>query len=343
MGISEENLSNIFQQFVQATADITRKYGGTGLGLSIAKNLVEMQGGEITVQSELNKGSVFTFTIPYKLSSESILKKELRKSGTVRTLEKKKILVAEDVPVNQLIAKHILKGWGHTVSVAENGKEVLKLLQRNNYDLILMDIHMPEMNGVVTTRLIRKLSNHKKANIPIIAVTAAAFKDETERYLEAGMNEFIIKPYTEEKLYEVIKRVLKMDQPNKNIPEDGGIPEAKSGEKLYDLAALKEFGEDDQNFIKEIVAVFVVNARKDLEQLETAVKAGEMTDIYQIAHRMKSTFHTMGIHSLELPIKTIDAYSKNHDYPNEIPKLLIQVKQTLLAVFEQLSTDFKLL
>ncbi len=342
MGISEENLSNVFQQFVQATADITRKYGGTGLGLSIAKNLVEMQGGKITVESELNKGSVFAFTIPYKLSSESSLKKELRKSGTVRTLEKKKILVAEDVPVNQLIAKHILKGWGHTVSIAENGKEVLKLLQRNNYDLILMDIHMPEMNGVVTTRLIRKLSNYKKANIPIIAVTAAAFKDETERYLEAGMNEFIIKPYTEEKLYEVIKRVLKMDQSTKNIPEEDGIPETKSGEKLYDLAALKEFGEDDQNFIKEIVSVFVVNGRKDLEQLATAVQAGEMTDIYQIAHRMKSTFHTMGIHSLEVPIKTMDAYSKNNDYPNEIPKLFAQVKQTLLAVFEQLTTDFNL-
>jgi signal transduction histidine kinase/CheY-like chemotaxis protein/HPt (histidine-containing phosphotransfer) domain-containing protein len=343
MGISKENQSAIFQQFIQAKADITRKFGGTGLGLSICKNLVEMQGGTIVVESELNKGSTFTVSIPYKLSSETNLKKELRKSDTIRSVEKKKILVAEDVSVNQLIAKHILKGWGHTVTIVQNGKEVLKVLGKNNYDLILMDIHMPEMNGVVATKLIRQLRNNKKAAIPIIAVTAAAFKHETERYLEAGMNDFIIKPYTEEKLYEVIKRVLKMDQSAKSsYPEEHNKP-VVTIKKLYDLAALKEFGDDDPNFIKEIVKVFVVNGRIDLNLLQAAVQAGNMADIFQVAHRMKSTLHTMGVHSLETTIKTINNYSKNNEYPNEIPKLFEEVKATLLSVFEQLTADFELL
>ncbi len=343
MGISEENLATIFDQFVQAGPEITRKYGGTGLGLSISRNLVEMQGGRITVESKQGEGSTFIVNIPYKLSSESILKKELRKSGGMKIVEKQKILVAEDVPVNQLIAKHILKGWGHMVAIAENGKEVLKMLERSHFDLVLMDIHMPEMNGVVTTRLIRKLSNYKKANIPIIAVTAAAFKDEIERYLEAGMNDFITKPYTEEKLFEVIKRVMKLDQLTKNGVSELNTLGGDSMEKLYDLATLNQFGDNDQQFIKEIVTVFVTNGRIDLEMLEAAIEANNMPEIFQVAHRMKSTLHTMGIHSLETVIKTINAYSKNNDYPEEIPKLFEQVKQTLLIVFEQLVTDFSLI
>lgn len=340
MGISKENLPAIFEQFVQAGADITRKYGGTGLGLSIAKNLVEMQGGTIHVKSEVKKGSVFTVRIPYKLSSESILKKELRKSGGIRSMERKKILVAEDVPVNQLIAKHILKSWGHVVTVAENGKEVLKFLERNNYDLILMDIHMPEMNGVVTTRLIRKLSNTKKSTIPIIAVTAAAFKDETERYLEAGMNEFITKPYTEEKLFEVIRRVLKMTSPDKKTGTEADSEPIKPKEKLYDLSNLLQFGDDDPNFIKDIITLFITNGRQDLSALQAAVTSGEIQEIFQVAHRMKSSLHTMGIRSVETAIKRIDHCSRNNEHTEEIPQLYVQVEGIMLAVFDQLMEDF---
>lgn len=340
MGISKESLPTIFEQFVQAGADITRKYGGTGLGLTISKNLVEMQGGSIEVESEEKKGSTFTVRIPYKLSSESILKKEIRKSGGVKSMERKKILVAEDVPVNQLIAKHILKSWGHVVTVAENGKEVLRLLEKNNYDLILMDIHMPEMNGVVTTKLIRKLPNARKANIPIIAVTAAAFKDETERYLDAGMNEFITKPYTEENLFEVIRRVLKMISPEKK-PEPETEPEPdRTKEKLYDISNLLQFGDDDPNFIKDIITLFITNGRQDLSSLQAAIAAGEIQEIFQVAHRMKSSLHTMGIHSVETAIKRIDHCSRHNEHTEEIPQLYAHVERIILIVFDQLMEDF---
>ncbi len=340
IGISKESLPNIFEQFVQATADITRKYGGTGLGLSISKNLVDMQGGEIIVTSEVKKGSTFTVRIPYKLSSESLLKKELRRSGGVKSMERKKILIAEDVPVNQLIAKHILKSWGHVVSVAENGKEVLKMLEKNNYDLILMDIHMPEMNGVVTTRLIRKLTNGKKANIPIIAVTAAAFKDETERYLESGMNEFITKPYTEEKLFEVIRRVLKIGTTDKKNEAEEKVVAVKPKEKLYDLSTLLQYGDDDANFIKDIITLFITNGRQDLNSLQAAITANQIPEVFQVAHKMKSSLHTMGIHSIETAIKRIDACSRNNENTEEIPALYKKVETTMLIVFDQLMEDF---
>ncbi len=341
IGISKESLPTIFEQFVQAGADITRKYGGTGLGLTISKNLVEMQGGSIHVESKLNKGSTFTVRIPYKLSSESILKKELRKSGGVKSMERKRILVAEDVPANQLIAKHILKSWGHVVTIADNGRDVLRLLEKNNYDLVLMDIHMPEMNGVVTTREIRKLTNSKKANIPIIAVTAAAFKDETERYLEAGMNDFITKPYTEEKLFEVIRRVLRMvsTDPKPDSESRSIIPDAAK-EKLYDLSNLLQFGEDDPNFIKDIITLFITNGRQDLNSLQAAITAGEIQEVFQVAHRMKSSLNTMGIHSIETAIKRIDHCSRHNENVEEIPALYGQVEKTMLTVFDQLMEDF---
>ena len=344
MGISKENLITIFDQFTQASADITRKFGGTGLGLSICKNLIEMQGGTITAESELGKGTKFIVRIPYTLSSSEMLKEELRKPGDYKNVEKKNILVAEDVPVNQLIAKHILEGWGHTVTIVENGKEVLKSLEKNNFDLVLMDIHMPEMNGLDATRIIRKLHDFKKANIPIIAVTAAAFEDEIQRYHEAGMNEYITKPYTEEKLFEVIKKVLDLTK-QEHLPvyreideeEDEPIPVI---EKLYDITEMEELGSNDKDFIRQIVKIFISNTGADLENLETAVTTGNMGEIFQLTHRMKSSIQSMGIESMMSPIRTLESYSKNNHYPEEIPALFAQLKKGLTLAIEQLKNDF---
>ncbi len=342
MGINKENQATIFDQFTQASADITRKFGGTGLGLSICKNLIEMQGGSITVESELGKGTKFIVRIPYQVSSSKMLKEELRKPGDFKSVEKKNILVAEDVPVNQLIAKHILEGWGHMVTIAENGIEVIKSLEKNNFDLVLMDIHMPEMNGLEATKIIRKLDDFKKANIPIIAVTAAAFEDEIQRYHEAGMNEYITKPYTEEKLFEVIKRVLDLNKQEQHpiyreIEEDGPEPVA---EKLYDITSMEELGANDKNFIRQIVNIFISNTGPDLEKLETAVAAGNMQEIFQLSHRMKSSIQSMGIESMMTPIRTMESYSKNNHYPEEIPSLFIQLKKGLTLAIEQLKNDF---
>ena len=341
IGISKENQSSIFEQFVQATPDITRKFGGTGLGLSICKDLLELQGGSINVESELHKGTTFIVKINYKKVKSTAPSGVQLKHGKTPSAMKKKILVAEDVQINQLIVKHILKGWGQSVTIVENGKEVLKLLEKNQFDLILMDIHMPELNGVDTTRLIRNLPNPKKANIPIIAVSAAAFKDEIKGYLDSGMNDFITKPYTEEKLLEVFNRVLRISHPNEEESIQDSIKTPSKMEKLYDLARLNEFGDDDPEFIKEIIVVFLSNTGKDLDDLMQGVNDENYQVIFEIAHRMKSSLHTMGIKSLETTIKELEALARNNESFEKIKPLSNLVKITLDLVFSQLRTDFK--
>ena len=209
IGIKKDKLSIIFDPFTQASSDTTRKYGGTGLGLSICKNLVEMQGGIISVDSEEGIGTTFSFTIPYDCGFNIIPNKGETEINTDKSIFNfKKILMAEDVIVNQFLARVILESGGFKVDIANNGVEALDLFEKNDYDLILMDIQMPEMDGVTTTAKIRQLQDEKKANIPIIALTANALVGNEKEYYDAGMNACLTKPFTQEKLFEVLTKVL---------------------------------------------------------------------------------------------------------------------------------------
>ena len=206
IGISEENLANIFEEFVQASSETSRKYGGTGLGLSITKNLVEMQGGSIRAESDLNKGTCFSVKIPYQIGDSTMLNKS-EKEEVFIPIDKKRILVAEDVIINQIIVRQILEEWGHEVVLVANGKEAFEAHKKSDFDLILMDIHMPEVDGYEATQMIRQMGDTTKAAIPIVALTANAFKKETERFAEAGFNDYITKPFTELGLYDCIKTI----------------------------------------------------------------------------------------------------------------------------------------
>ncbi|MEN9685514.1 MAG: Autoinducer 2 sensor kinase/phosphatase LuxQ [Bacteroidota bacterium] len=343
IGISEESLGSIFDQFTQASADITRKYGGTGLGLSICKSLIEMQGGSIKVESKLHEGTSFIVRIPYKLSNTDVIKDELEKLGDYKKVVPKNILVAEDVPVNQLIARHLLEGWGHHVSIAENGKQAVQLVENTSFDLILMDIHMPEMNGLDATQIIRNLPDSRKAAIPIIAVTAAAFKDEIDRYRAAGMDDYITKPYTEEKLFEVIRKVLKLSQKEPIFKENLiEMIETNQPEALYDLSGLESLGLADKDFLLQMITLFLNNTSADLEKLDIAVSENNMDSIFQLTHRMRSAIQSMGIQSVAEPIKKIEAHSKLKQHPEEIAALFQEVKKNLLLVFNQLKKDYAL-
>lgn len=213
IGIPPEQLDTIFESFTQATVGTTRRFGGTGLGLSIVKQLVELQGGKITVKSEPGKGSVFTFTLEFQRGEQeegaelSEIKKEkdtpLRHEGGVR------ILVVEDNPVNQLLAVRVLSKWNFVAEVAENGRIAIEKLEEKEYDLVLMDIQMPEMDGYEATTLIRK-KKWAHGTIPIIAMTAHAIKGEREKCLSLGMNDYVSKPFEPKELYtKIIKYVGK--------------------------------------------------------------------------------------------------------------------------------------
>ena len=198
IGIPKEKLNTIFNAFSQADSSTTRKYGGTGLGLTISHKLVELLGGELKVESELDKGSKFYFEIPIKIGKN--LKNKI-KDNDDDINPNIKILIAEDNEANQMFMKVILKKLNINFDLANNGKEVVKLAKQNRYNLILMDINMPIMNGIEATKKIREFSN-----VPIIALTASALDGDKEKFLECGMNDYLSKPLDIQKLKHILEK-----------------------------------------------------------------------------------------------------------------------------------------
>lgn len=206
IGISEEDIERIFISFSQADGSITRKFGGTGLGLSISKMLVNLMGGKLHVSSQLNLGTNFTFAIPLKAAQSIMsvggLEEDIEYVPEVEfTLN---ILICEDERINQKLFKRLLVKQGHQVEIAENGIEAIDILKKKSFDLILMDIQMPLMDGLSTLSVIR---NELKLDVPVIAVTAYALKGDRERFMSAGMNEYISKPINIREFYEKIEQV----------------------------------------------------------------------------------------------------------------------------------------
>ncbi len=210
IGISAEMLEEIFKDFTQGNTNTTRKYGGSGLGLSITKKMVELQCGEIKIESTINKGSKILVRIPYGLGPPSEMTEIDCDEHYIPQIPKgKKVLIADDETFNRALLIVILKRWDIAYEEAQTGTQVLDKISKHDFDIILMDVRMPEMSGIEASRKIRQLKNKEKANIPIIGITAGTSNEKKELCLEAGMNEVITKPYKENELLKVIERNLK--------------------------------------------------------------------------------------------------------------------------------------
>jgi PAS domain S-box-containing protein len=209
IGIDPANIPHLFEPFVQATLDTTRKYGGTGLGLSIAKRLVEMQGGTIHAQSQLGKGSAFSFQIGYKKYVREIKKpvavpqKEQKNGLNISGL---RVLLVEDNKISQRVGVKTMNKWGVIVDVAENGREAVEMAESNSYDLVLMDIQMPEMDGFEATKHIRN-SLSSASKVPIIAMTASVILLDKEKSIRLGMDNYISKPFKPEELHKLLEGI----------------------------------------------------------------------------------------------------------------------------------------
>jgi signal transduction histidine kinase len=208
IGIPAESIPHIFDSFSQAGQDIARRFGGTGLGLTICKQLLQLQGGDITVSSEIGKGSTFRFHLPFGISDKPA-PETLATAGTQEydgLLTGKHVLVAEDNEINQKLIEFVLRKAGGQVTIANNGEEAIQLLHLNKaYDLIIMDLQMPKMDGYATTYYIR---HTLQLTTPIIAMTATAMKDEQWQCLHAGMNDYMTKPFEFVDLYKRIVHLL---------------------------------------------------------------------------------------------------------------------------------------
>lgn len=206
IGIPLDKQTDIFNSFTQASSDTTRKYGGTGLGLTITRRLLQLLESDIYLKSEVGKGSVFSFSLTFK-SSNLKLKSNLSDNEDnykLKSLRGTRILIAEDNQINVILAKQFMKQWQVDCDIAENGEIALLLVQTNNYDMVLMDLQMPEMDGYQTTEAIRNLPDPKYQKLPIIALTASAMLDIKDRAFTVGMNDYISKPFNPNELYKKI-------------------------------------------------------------------------------------------------------------------------------------------
>jgi PAS domain S-box-containing protein len=209
IGIPKDKHDIIFESFTQASPDTTRHFGGTGLGLAICKKLVELQGGIIDLVSEPGKGSTFRFNLTFGIPEKSDKEPANEVTESYSGLEGKKILVAEDNKINFFVANKFLSGWGVKVTHAENGKIALDLLEKEDFDLIVMDLHMPVMDGIEATRVIRKSDNPRISNIPVVALTAAIMSENHDKIDDLSINDYVLKPFKPRDLFDKILRNIK--------------------------------------------------------------------------------------------------------------------------------------
>jgi PAS domain S-box-containing protein len=208
IGISASRINNIFESFTQAYVDTTRKFGGTGLGLAITKKLVELQGGKVIVESQVGKGSTFSFNLTFGISERQDFKKEVSNISH-KDLAGVKLLLAEDNVMNQFFAKQLFAKWKINVNVANNGVEAVELLKKNDYDILLLDLQMPEMNGFQVIEIIRDSnSDVKNHNIPVIALTADISQETKDKVKSCGVNDFVLKPFEQNELYGKISKFV---------------------------------------------------------------------------------------------------------------------------------------
>ncbi|WP_187261942.1 PAS domain-containing hybrid sensor histidine kinase/response regulator [Pontibacter beigongshangensis] len=308
IGIPEDKRESIFEGFTQAYSSTTRKYGGTGLGLNISKALVELQGGRIWVESREKIGSTFLFTITYQKSQLPVEQAPLAEPVFMQ-LKDLRVLLAEDNDINVFLAQAIIEGWGATVDIALNGAMAVEMAAGNCYDVILMDIQMPELNGLDATQQIRQFSDQKKAGVPIIALTANVIKGDAEKYLDAGMNDFVSKPFQEAELYQKIKHVLPAALPDEAKEQPLPVaekPKAETNLPLYNLSLLEKMTRSNETMIRKTKQIFVDTVLQTVRELEQKYQAADWPGVSRAAHKLKPTYDLIGVEKLHKVIREIE-------------------------------------
>ena len=309
IGIPKEKLETIFDKFTQADSSVTRKYGGTGLGLAICKQLVEMMGGNIGVESFVGKGSTFWFTIPCNPANTNDVEQldQDNKTQLCYIKERKKVsqaraLLVEDYPVNQVFAKKLLKKLNFThIDLAENGAQALLKYRMQKYDVIFMDCQMPDMDGYETTIKIRQLENGTELHTPIIAMTANAMIGDREKCLKTGMDDYISKPLKPDHLISILQGWFILDEAKDNNNHAIIKSEDKPEESPVDMEQLRLFTNDDKNEEKELVELFLQQSDEIIAKLEQSLEPDKNTIWKDLTHRMKGAsgnFGAMKLHHL---------------------------------------------
>lgn len=292
IGMTEDQINEVFKPFSQADYSTIRKYGGTGLGTTISKELVNLMGGEISVESKEGEGSKFTFNIPYNLPEcisdcsfdcEEFSDGEIKQIKVNKPSEGLRILVAEDIKENAMLLQIRLQNYGYKIVFAENGQEAIDLYIQDKFDLILMDVHMPIMDGLEATRIIRELE--EGSHIPIIALTASVMEDERKRCIEAGMDDIVSKPIIINELYRAIN--MAMDNPSSN----------SESQPLVDIDKGIELWQDKDLYYSSLKS-FIEKFSKSPLELESMINKGNVEEAIDLIHTVKGVSGNLRINQI---------------------------------------------
>ena len=291
-GIPVSKLKEIFKRFGQVSTDSTRKYGGAGLGLTITKQLADLQDGTVRVKSKEGEGSSFMIEIPYKIGSHGMELNHDADEGDYNFSEMDiSILVAEDNPTNRRIFELQFNNWGLTADFANNGKVAVDMLREKKYDIVLMDIQMPEMDGYTASNIIRE---ELDLSIPIIAITAHVFSGELEKCISYGMNDYLSKPIKERELFALLKQYLQDSIQSNDSPKKPSLGVEQDFDRKYIFALTR----GDRGLLSELAVMTIKQSALELQEIKNSLKQKKYTDVAASAHSMRSTVLNMGFNKL---------------------------------------------
>ncbi|MFD2602744.1 PAS domain-containing hybrid sensor histidine kinase/response regulator [Flavobacterium suzhouense] len=331
IGMEQSFANTIFNKFSQEDKSTTRKFGGTGLGMAITRELVQLMKGHITIESQKNVGT----TINIILQLEKGVLKNVKKpqSEINHDIAGTNILLVEDNQMNRMVVNYTLNYFNCKVTEATNGLEALDILKKDKFDVILMDVQMPEMGGIEATKIIREVL---KIDTPIIALTANAFKSEIDKCKEAGMNDYVTKPFEESVLIETLARyTINKDVLPENIIERIDIA------KLYDLKILNNMSKGNNEFVQKMISIFISQTEDVIDRVDKALVDEDFPLVSQLIHKIKPSIESMGILSIMEDVKRLEKIAKESSDRNQITILFIHIKNILLIVIEKLKEEIK--
>ena len=338
IGIPENKLENVFEEFTQAEMNTTRQYGGTGLGLSIVKKLISLQNGKIELKSKQGEGSSFTFIIPFDICYDQPteeIKKDLFQ--IYPELNEISILIADDDEYNKMLIGHILDKQKSNYKQVNNGKELIDELILRSYDIILMDIRMPVMDGLQTTKHIRNNMKPPFSEIPVIALTATLTSEEVIKYRGLGMNAVISKPFSENQLLQTMSDVLhnisqKEMTANKVFVSNGeerNIPETELPVKL---AKLYNLAGNDKKFVKEMLDMFVRTTQQGVSDMCLKSTEKDWEGVAELAHKIVAPCKHVGADELVVFLKRIEELARDGKDENLLSDLINKAQSNSTTV-----------
>jgi PAS domain S-box-containing protein len=341
IGISKEKIETVFEVFQQASSGTSRLYGGTGLGLAIVKQLVEPQGGSISVKSKLEEGTTFSFTLSFQKTEEKALA-DLDLVKLDPEIKNIRILVVEDIALNQLLMKTILNEFGFEFDVASNGKIAIEKLQHNTYDIILMDLQMPEMNGFEATEYIRNKMNSK---IPIVALTADVTTVDLAKCRSVGMNDYLSKPVDDRLLYNKIAEFVKkpIHQRNKETIENSYSQSENL--KFVDLSNLSRRTKADPKLMMEMISLYLNQTPSLIAAMKQGLHDKDYSALQSAVHKMVPSFSIMGISKdFENIAKKVQEDVDNiQRHRHGMPDLVLQLEKVCTEACKELEAEFNVI